>query len=124
MFLYTLYGISSCTTVRKARQWLEAQGIDYQFYDFKSKGAPAELAQWCDQVGWQVICNKASLTWRNLPEAVRSGIVDQASAIALMQEKPNLIKRPLLTCEGQVRLLGFKEAEWQAVFAQGVSESY
>lgn len=117
---YRLYGIASCTTVRKARQWLEARGLDYQFHDFKSKGAPAELAQWCDQKGWQVICNKASLTWRSLPEETRAGIVDQASAIALMQAKPNLIKRPLLTCNGGVLLLGFKETEWQAQLSNPV----
>ena len=116
MATYTLYGIASCTTVRKARQWLEAQGIDYQFHDFKSKGAPVELAQWCEQIGWQIICNKASLTWRNLPEETRAGIVDQASAIALMQEKPNLIKRPLLVQGERVLLLGFKEAEWRVQF--------
>jgi arsenate reductase len=112
---YRVYGIASCTTVRKARQWLEAQGIDYQFHDFKTKGAPDTLGQWCDQVGWQVICNKASLTWRNLPEDTRAEVVDQVSALALMQTLPNLIKRPVLVRDGKVLCLGFKTAEWQAV---------
>jgi arsenate reductase len=114
MALYELYGIASCTTVRKARQWLDARGIAYQFHDFKTKGAPEFLSQWCDQLGWQVICNKASLTWRNLPEETRASIQDQASAITLMQERPNLIKRPVLVQAERVLLLGFKETEWQA----------
>jgi Spx/MgsR family transcriptional regulator len=109
-----VYGIASCTTVRHARAWLAAQGLDYQFHDVKTRPVSAQiLQQWCEQVGWQVICNKASLTWRNLPESIRQAVVNSDSAVALMQQYPNLIKRPLLVnAEGHVLCVGFKEAEW------------
>jgi len=29
----TLYGIPNCDTVKKARRWLDAEGIDYTFHD-------------------------------------------------------------------------------------------
>ena len=30
-----LYGIPNCDTVKKARKWLDAQGVDYAFHDYK-----------------------------------------------------------------------------------------
>lgn len=30
-----IYGIPNCDTVKKARSWLTAAGVDYQFVDFK-----------------------------------------------------------------------------------------
>ena len=30
-----LYGIPNCDTVKKARKWLDAQGLDYTFHDYK-----------------------------------------------------------------------------------------
>ena len=41
-----LYGIANCDTVKKARAWLSARSVQYQFHDFKKHGVPAErLAQ-------------------------------------------------------------------------------
>lgn len=30
-----LYGIKNCDTIKKARRWLEEQGIAYQFHDYR-----------------------------------------------------------------------------------------
>ena len=30
-----VYGIPNCDTVKRARSWLEAQGVTYTFHDFK-----------------------------------------------------------------------------------------
>jgi arsenate reductase len=32
----TLYGIPNCDTVKKARVWLDEQGIAFHFHDFKA----------------------------------------------------------------------------------------
>ena len=43
----TVYGIPNCDTVKKARKWLDAHGIDYAFHDYKKEGADAgKLAGW------------------------------------------------------------------------------
>jgi arsenate reductase-like glutaredoxin family protein len=34
-----MYGIKNCDTIKKARQFLEAQGVDFEFVDFRQKGA-------------------------------------------------------------------------------------
>ena len=56
----TLYGITNCDTVKKARAWLEAEKLDYAFHDTKKAGADAaRLARWCDQLGWETVLNRA-----------------------------------------------------------------
>jgi arsenate reductase-like glutaredoxin family protein len=30
-----MYGIKNCDTIKKARQFLEAQGVDFEFVDFR-----------------------------------------------------------------------------------------
>ncbi len=36
----TLYGIPTCTTVRRARAWLNAQGARHRVHDFRKDGVP------------------------------------------------------------------------------------
>ncbi len=46
----TLYGIKNCDTVKKARKWLETQGIDYQYHDFREDGVdPDTVADWIEE---------------------------------------------------------------------------
>ena len=108
-----LYGIPNCDTVKKARRWLDAQGIGYDFHDYKKEGADAgKLAAWSDAVGWEVLLNKRGTTFRKLPDSDKSDI-DRDKAIALMLQHPSLIKRPVVDHEGGI-LVGFVEDEWKA----------
>lgn len=108
----TINGIPNCDTVKKARLWLEAQGIDHEFRDFK-KDAPAEgeVGQWADTAGWEVLLNKRGTTFRKLDEADKADLT-RDKAIALMVQHPSLIKRPVLEHETGL-LVGFREAEWK-----------
>lgn len=109
-----LYGIPNCDTVKKARKWLDARGIDYAFHDYKKAGAdPARLAAWCAALGWEKVLNRAGTTFRKLPGERREGL-DEARAIALMVENPSCIKRPMVEYPGGL-LAGFREEEWTAL---------
>lgn len=109
----TLYGIPNCDTVKKARNWLEAQGLAYAFHDYKKAGADAgKLAEWCAAAGWDKVLNRAGTTFRKLPDAEKADL-DQAKAIAVMLANPSCIKRPILEHPGGL-LVGFKEADWAA----------
>lgn len=33
-----LYGIRNCDTMKKARAWLDANGVPYTFHDYKVQG--------------------------------------------------------------------------------------
>lgn len=106
-----LYGIPNCNTVKKARDWLTHHGIDYTFHDFK-KEAPSQtdLENWASQTTWQTLLNRKGLTWRGLPDALKEATQDQASALALMQQKPTVIKRPVLIKDQHIIAVGFDEA--------------
>ena len=109
----TLYGIPNCDTVKKARNWLDAHGIDYAFHDYKKQGVDAvKLERWVAEAGWEKVLNRAGTTFRNLPEVDKAEL-DAAKAVRVMEANPSCIKRPVVEHPGGL-LVGFKEAEWQA----------
>lgn len=109
-----LNGIPNCDSVKKARKWLEAEGLDHEFRDFK-KDAPAddEVARWADAVSWEVLLNRRGTTFRKLDEADRADMT-RDKAIALMVQHPSLIKRPVLEPADSDRVMvGFSITEWE-----------
>lgn len=108
-----LYGIPNCNTVKKARTWLETHGVAYEFHDFKKHGVTQTLLSgWLKQIGWQKLLKKTGPTWGQLSDEVKTSIKDDVSALALMLEKPNIIKRPVLERNGTVLATGFNEADY------------
>lgn len=109
-----LYGIPNCNTVKKARSWLEDNGVVYDFHDFKKLGIDeATLNHWLAQVSWEQLVNRAGLTWRGLDETTKANVKDNASAVRLMLEKTSVIKRPVLVSNGQILCLGFDEPTYR-----------
>ena len=109
----TIYGIKNCETMNKARAWLDKRGIAYAFHDYRTDGIDrARLEAWAKAVGWEILLNRASTTFRALPEASREGLT-QKKAIALMLDQPTMIKRPVLDLGGKF-LVGFKPAIYEA----------
>ncbi|MDO8388162.1 MAG: arsenate reductase [Polaromonas sp.] len=113
--MITVYGISNCDTVKKARAWLADQGLAHEFHDFKKLGVPAErLPAWEHAVGWQKLLNRQGTTWRKLDAAVQAGASDAAGALALMQAHASVIKRPVVEWPGGQVSVGFDAAAWAA----------
>jgi len=111
----TLYGISNCDTVRKARHWLSEHDVDYVFHDLRKDGLDTKVLQhWNKKAGWETLLNKRGTTWRKLPETVRDKI-NQQSALKLMLEQPTLIKRPVLDADKQVHV-GFSTDHYMSLF--------
>jgi arsenate reductase (glutaredoxin) len=114
-----LYGIPNCDTVKKARQYLAARGLDHVFHDFKKEGVdPERLAGWIEAKGVDTVLNRRGTTFRKLDEAEKADI-DAAKAVTLLQSHPSMIKRPIVEYGGEhgdVLLVGFKEDEWDAAF--------
>ena len=109
----TLYGIPNCDTVKKARVWLDGQGIAYAFHDYKKQGADAaQVARWCAVAGWEKVLNRAGTTFKKLLDADKADL-DQGKAVALMVANPSCIKRPVVEHPGGL-LVGFKPDEWAA----------
>ncbi|NHA15746.1 Spx/MgsR family RNA polymerase-binding regulatory protein [Thioalkalivibrio sp. XN279] len=113
-----VYGLGTCDTCRKARNWLKRFDIAHEFVDYRAnRVAPEVLKDWAAQVGgWDKLVNRASTTWRQLPEARKSPGSDPEWTL-LLREHPALVKRPVLvTADGAVSV-GFSDKAWKARFA-------
>jgi arsenate reductase (glutaredoxin) len=110
----TLYGITNCDTVKRARAWMAEHGVEYRFHDFKKAGVPeAELDQWIARLGWEALVNRRGTTWRRLSDAEREAVVDGASARAALLANPSLIKRPVVNWGGRGGVTtGFDPSVW------------
>jgi len=113
-----LHGIVNCDTVKKSRAWLDAHAVPYDWVDFrKTPPLAGDLRRWCRAVGWETLLNRRGTTWRALDDAAKAAVVDERTAVALMQAKPMLIKRPVVEVDGDV-VVGFSEAGYAARFAK------
>lgn len=108
-----IYGINNCTTVKKAKTWLDEHGVDYTFVDFK-KTPPTkqQIKQWVSEFGWASVVNKRGTTYRNLDANIKESLNEQ-SAIDVLLSQPSMIKRPILFKESdQTFLLGFDPEQY------------
>ncbi len=98
----TIYGIKNCDTMKKARSWLDARKIAYEFHDYKAAGIERSVLEgWAKKVGWETLLNRQGTTFKKLPDASKAGL-DEAKAIALMLAQPSMIKRPVLEIGGKL----------------------
>ena len=103
----TMYGIPNCDTVKKARDWLGANGVAFEFHDYKKAAIDrASLERWVAEHGWETVLNRAGTTFKKLPDADRADL-NADKAIALMLAQPSMIKRPVLDHGGRLTV-GFK----------------
>ena len=116
----TLYGIPNCDTVKKARVWLQQQGIDFVFHNFKKDGLSRDTIEtWLTQVGLDVLINRKGTTWRALSDEQKASCTNRDDAIALMLASPSVIKRPVLhiaTKDTQQVTVGFTPQLYQSLF--------
>ena len=113
-----VYGITNCDTVKKALTWLKANGVDYEFHDFKKLGVSEEkLKEWNDKAGYEKFINKQGLTWKQLDPAVKESITGAPEALALLKQKTSMIKRPVIE-DGSFLFFGFDEATYKQHFTK------
>lgn len=114
--MYTIYGIPNCDTVKKVLTWMKEKRIPFEFHDYKTAGITAkELNNWCQQVGWKLIFNKRSTTYKELPAATQNSIINAENAIAVMQAHTSIIKRPVITKNGKVVIVGFDAKKYEVI---------
>ncbi|MES9830696.1 MAG: ArsC family reductase [Candidatus Thiodiazotropha sp. L084R] len=111
-----IYGIPNCDTIKKARQWLSDNEIDYEFHDYKKAGIDETMLKpWIKSLGWEALLNKRSTSWRQLDEQIKSNLSEK-TAIEVMLQTPSIIKRPLLD-DGENLYLGFKAEQYSQIFS-------
>jgi len=111
-----VYGIPNCDTVKKTRRWLDDNGVEYEFHNYKKEGIGEDtLKKWCKEHGYEALINKRGTTWRKLDDSNKDNL-NQKKAIALMQANTSLIKRPIVE-QGATRIIGFDAAQYSDTFS-------
>lgn len=101
-----IYGIKNCDTMKKAFRWMDEEGIEYDFHDYKKEGIDRSvLENSIDQHGWDVVINKRGTTWRQLSEDVQKDM-NETKAIHIAEENPSIVKRPIFV-HGDKTWIGF-----------------
>ena len=110
-----MYGIPNCDTIKKAKKWLDANGVEYEFHDYKKQGiTKSKLKNWCKKVNWEELLNRRGTTWRKLDDSVKDSI-NKTSAIDVMAEHSSAIKRPVIEY-GDELIVGFSADEYKTKF--------
>jgi Spx/MgsR family transcriptional regulator len=115
-----LYGLSTCDTCRKARNWLQRFDIEHSFVDYREQRiGPEQLLAWKTQAGsWDGLVNKSSTTWRTLAPNRKSPGSD-AEWKLLLKEYPTLLKRPIVVTADGVMTQGFSDNGFKLRFGLG-----
>lgn len=122
--MITLYGISNCDAVRKAKQYLTAQSIDFHYHDFRKDGLSPELVSgWLKQMAADKLINRRSTTWKGLTKADQASLSDSTVnddsseanqlAIKIIVAQPTLVKRPVLVSRNGEPIIGFCESSYR-----------
>ncbi|MCG3841362.1 arsenate reductase [Psychrobacter sp. Ps1] len=122
----TIYGIKSCSTMKKAFTKLDELDVSYDFHDYKKQGIDKDTVQrWVNELGIDKVLNKRGTTWRKLDDSQKQAAdANVDNAIGLLVENTSMIKRPMV--EGQcddktqgqpVLLCGFNEDEFNTNFS-------
>ncbi|HEX7368907.1 MAG TPA: Spx/MgsR family RNA polymerase-binding regulatory protein [Rhodanobacteraceae bacterium] len=113
-----LYGLPTCDTCRKARNWLARFGVEYEFVDYRTTPVPAAtLKEWAKQLGgWEKLVNKSSTTWRNLLPQRKNPASDPEWTL-LLKEYPALIRRPVVVVDHEVGV-GFSDNAFKKRFGK------
>lgn len=121
----TIYGIKSCSTMKKAFTKLDELSVDYDFHDYKKQGVDkASVQRWVEELGIDKVLNKRGTTWRKLSdEQKHAADANPNHAVDLLIEHTSMIKRPIVEGEfvsddknKSVLLCGFSEELFNTTF--------
>lgn len=117
-----VYGIKNCNTMKKAFDFLNDKGVDYEFFDYKKQVLSQEtFVEFVGYFGLDKLINKQGTTYRKLSDddKVVIGSGKLVAIYELVKNNQSLLKRPVVV--GQfagklVRLLGFNLSEYEQIF--------
>lgn len=108
-----------CSTCRKAKQWLEGQGIVFEDrHIVEQTPTVEELDIWQQRSGLPLkkFFNTSGQSYRTLGLKEKLDGMSREEQLTLLASDGMLIKRPILVTEDTM-LVGFKQEQWeQALF--------
>ena len=107
-----VYGIPTCTTCKKALQWLTMNGIEYEFINTKDyPPTQATIQAWVTTLGVKPMRNTSGQSYRAIGPEKESWT--EAQWVQAFTQDAMLLKRPLFVKAGEAVAVGFKEETLQ-----------
>ena len=104
-----------CSTCRKAKKWLDENGIAYEDrHIIEENPTKEELKEWCEKSGLPLkrFFNTSRMKYRELKLKDRLPDMSEDEQLTLLATDGMLVKRPLVIGDDFV-LTGFKEQQWK-----------
>ena len=104
-----------CSTCKKAKAWLESNGISYNARHIKENNPTyEELKEWYGRSGLPLkkFFNTSGLVYKSLNLKDRLPEMSEEEQLRLLASDGMLVKRPLVVLDNAV-LTGFREKEWE-----------
>jgi len=106
-----------CTTCKKAKKWLEDNGVAYEARHIKENNPTyEELKCWYEKSGMPLkkFFNTSGIQYRAMELKDRLPGMTEEEQLRLLASDGMLVKRPLVVTESVV-LTGFREKEWESL---------
>ena len=104
-----------CTTCKKAKKWLQDNGLEFTARHIKEANPTAEeIDAWQQKSGLELkkFFNTSGMIYRDLGLKDKLPGMSRQEQLELLASDGMLVKRPILVTEETV-LVGFKEAQWE-----------
>ncbi|MBN9655468.1 arsenate reductase family protein [Halobacillus sp. GSS1] len=116
----TFYWYPNCGTCKKAKKWLDEEGIDYESVHIVNNPPSEEQLKsfiaTSDKPAKKFF-NTSGKKYRELNMKEKLKEAEEAQMIEWLASDGMLIKRPILT-DGEKTTVGFKQEEFENVWAQ------
>lgn len=115
--MYKLFGIPNCSTVRKARIFLEEKGIAFEFRDIRKEELNKKEWEALVKIDSQErLINTSSPSFRKL-EIPKDELTSIKKKTEVLLAAPTAMKRPLLVKNSKILSYGFEEDIYKALKA-------
>ena len=104
-----------CTTCKKAKAWLESNGVAFEDRHIVEQNPTAEeLKTWWEKSGLPLkkFFNTSGMLYKEMQLKDKLPAMTEDEQLALLSTNGMLVKRPLIIGKDFV-LVGFKEADWE-----------
>ncbi|MEJ2488761.1 MAG: Spx/MgsR family RNA polymerase-binding regulatory protein [Sulfurovaceae bacterium] len=109
-----IYGIKTCGSVRKALKFMNNNGIEYEFIDFKKEPVGvAKIQEWLGHTSLDILLNTKGTKYKTLK--LKELNLTDTQKIEWMAKENLIIKRPVIEYKNSV-IVGFDETRFKELF--------
>ncbi len=114
-----IYGIPTCSTVKKALKWLDERDVDYEFVNTKENAPDSKMISgWVKALGAKPMRNTSGQSYRAIGDEKKTWSDEQW--VEAFSNDAMLLKRPLFVRDGEAVFVGFRGSDEAIAEALGL----